>query len=91
MAVPDHPVRVAARLGTTLSRWPWLVKWILAVPHLVVLFFLWIAFTVVSVIAFFAILFTERHPRALVDFDLGLPPPHGSPRRGRRRAAGSLG
>ncbi|MCZ4606576.1 DUF4389 domain-containing protein [Streptomyces sp. Lzd4kr] len=68
----DRPVRLNAVLDTPLSRWLWLVKWILVVPHFVVLFFLWIAFTVVSVIAFFTILFTERYPRPLFDFNLGV-------------------
>ncbi|WP_314622767.1 DUF4389 domain-containing protein, partial [Streptomyces stackebrandtii] len=66
------PVTVTAALDKPLSRWLWLVKWILAIPHWIVLFFLWIAFFVVTVIAFFAILFTERFPRGLFDFNLGV-------------------
>ncbi|NML51092.1 DUF4389 domain-containing protein [Streptomyces sp. R302] len=66
------PVRVTATLDAPLSRWLWLVKWILAIPHWIVLFFLWIAFLLATVIAFFAILFTERYPRSLFDFSLGV-------------------
>jgi hypothetical protein len=55
-----------------LNRWLPLVKWFLAIPHYVVLFFLYIAAVVVVVIAWFAILFTGRYPRGLFDFIEGV-------------------
>jgi hypothetical protein len=67
-----HPVDVTGELDPKLSRWLWLVKWILLIPHYIVLFFLWVAYLVVTVIAFFAILFTGRYPRELFEFNLGV-------------------
>jgi hypothetical protein len=58
--------------GRSLNRWLPLVKWFLAIPHWIVLFFLWIAVFVVEVIAWFAILFTGRFPRSLFDFVEGV-------------------
>lgn len=55
-----------------LNRWLPLVKWFLAIPHYIVLFFLWIAAVVAVVIAWFAILFTGRYPRGLFDFVQGV-------------------
>ena len=51
-----------------LNRWLPLVKWLLAIPHYIVLFFLWLAALVCIVIAWFAILFTGRYPRGLFEF-----------------------
>jgi Domain of unknown function (DUF4389) len=67
-----YPLQLTGELAPNLSRGLWLVKWLLAIPHFIVLFFLWIAFIVVSVVAFFAILFTGRYPRGLFEFNVGV-------------------
>jgi hypothetical protein len=55
-----------------LNRWLPLVKWLLAIPHFILLAFLWLAAVVAVIIAWFAILFTGRYPRGLFDFVLGV-------------------
>ena len=67
-----EPVRIVGHLDPSLSRWLWLVKWFLAIPHYVVLFFLWIAFSVLTFFAGVAILFTGRYPRGIFDFNVGV-------------------
>jgi len=72
LSVASGPVRLRARLDAPLSRWLWLVKWLLALPHVVVLALLWVAFAVLSVVAFVAILVTGRYPHAIFTFNLGV-------------------
>ena len=66
------PVTMNASLDPVLSRWLWLVKWFLAIPHLVVLAFLWVAFVVLTVVAGVAIVLTGRYPRTIFDFNVGV-------------------
>jgi uncharacterized protein DUF4389 len=65
----DFPYPDASR---DLNRWLPLVKWLLAIPHYIVLILLWIASVFVVIFAWFAILFTGRYPRGLFDFVLGV-------------------
>jgi hypothetical protein len=55
-----------------LNRWLPIVKWLLAIPHYIVLVFLWLAAILCVIFAWFAVLFTGRYPRGLFDFVLGV-------------------
>jgi hypothetical protein len=55
-----------------LNRWLPLVKWLLAIPHYIVLAFLWLGALIAVIVAWFAILFTGRYPRGLFDYVLGV-------------------
>jgi len=67
-----YPVALTARLDEPLSRGLWLVKWLLGIPHLIVLAFLWAAFVVMTVVAWFAVVATGRYPRSIFEFNVGV-------------------
>ena len=69
MAPPSgsYPVRFDVQYSDTLSRLTFL-KWILAIPHYLIIYALNIVFNIISLIAFFAIIFTGAYPRSLFDF-----------------------
>jgi hypothetical protein len=72
MSLSTYPVRVDAQLDPGLNRLLWLLKWLLVIPHYVVLAFLWLGFVLSSVVAFFAILFTGRYPRPIFNYNVGV-------------------
>ncbi|MEO8222630.1 MAG: DUF4389 domain-containing protein [Specibacter sp.] len=71
-AAKNYPARLSGHLDSQLSRGLWLVKWLLAIPHFIILFFLWFAFFFTTLFAGFAILFTGRYPHALFGFNVGV-------------------
>ena len=71
-ADPAHPVSLTARLDPDVSRWKWLVKWFLAIPHFIILALLSVAFVLLTLVAAVSIVFTGRYPRGIFDFNVGV-------------------
>ena len=69
---PAYPLQLEGEKASQLSRWLWLVKWLLLIPHAITLVVLWIGVVVSTVITLFAILITGRYPRGLFDFNVGV-------------------
>jgi Domain of unknown function (DUF4389) len=67
-----YPVRLEGEPTEPISRWLWLVKWLLLIPHIVCLIFLFITLALATIAAFFALLFTGRYPRGLFDWNVGV-------------------
>lgn len=68
---PDYPATFEITYASELNRWLPLIKWLLAVPHYIALFFIAIGAFFVAVYAFFAVLFTGRWPRGAFDYLVG--------------------
>ncbi len=86
-----YPLDIRGELSPNLSRGLWLIKWLLAIPHYVVLIVLGLVSFVLWIIAFWAVLITARYPRGIFNFNVGVlrwgwrvsfyaiaPPRHGS-------------
>jgi hypothetical protein len=69
---PSYPLTIKGELKEPLSRGLWIVKWLLGIPHFFLLACLWVAAIFVTVIAFFAIVFTGKYPKGLFDFVVGV-------------------
>jgi hypothetical protein len=67
-----YPLVLTGRPEPDAGRWLWLVKWLLIIPHVIALAFLFTAFVLLTIVAFFAILFTGRYPRSIFDFNVGV-------------------
>ena len=67
-----YPVRLEGEPTEPLSRWLWLVKWLLLIPHFICLIVLWLTLVLAAIAAFFVLLFTGRYPRGLFDWNVGV-------------------
>jgi hypothetical protein len=68
----SYPVTYDVEYAPELSRWLIFVKWLLAIPHYIILYGLQIAWSAVAFVAFFIILFTKKYPRELFDFSVNV-------------------
>ncbi|GIF42804.1 DUF4389 domain-containing protein [Actinoplanes xinjiangensis] len=67
-----YPLRMEARCNESLSRWLWLVKWLLLLPHYLALAVLWTGLVVLTVVAYLAVLFTGRYPEPIRAYNVGV-------------------
>lgn len=67
-----YPAQLRGELDPSCSRWLWLIKWLLVIPHVVVLVFLWIGTFLSTIGAGFAILFTGRYPHRIFEYNVGV-------------------
>jgi hypothetical protein len=65
-------IRLEGELESSLSRWLWLVKWLLLIPHVICLIVLGIGAVLATIVAFVALLFTGRYPRGLFNYNVGV-------------------
>jgi hypothetical protein len=72
LASSVYPVRLDGSLDAPLNRWKWLLKWILVVPHAILLMVLWLAVIPLTILAGFSILFTGRYPQSIFHFTVGV-------------------
>ena len=68
----SYPVRLEGEPTEPLSRWLWLVKWLLLIPHYICLLLLFVTLVLTTIAAFFVLLFTGRYPRGLFDWNVGI-------------------
>ena len=71
-APADYPVQYEVEMQEEYHRFLPLIKWLLVIPHLIVILFLGIGVFLAKIIAFFAVLFTAQYPRGLFDYELGV-------------------
>ena len=71
MANGTYPLDIRGELAAPSRGW-WLLKWLLGIPHFIILFFLYIGYAFVWIITLFAILFTGKHPKWAFDYKLGV-------------------